>query len=106
LGIGDDQDQEDMCSECFKLPTDRHESLALRKQGYGKFQTYANFLKGDEKEQYEKYLENKRIKKIQREVASRKIRDAGHGVSLPPLNGADFGMEATPQPFGKRGLGL
>ena len=26
---------------------------ALRKQGYGKYQTYANFLDGEEKEQYE-----------------------------------------------------
>jgi len=26
---------------------------ALKKQGYGKYQTYANFLDGEEKEQYE-----------------------------------------------------
>ena len=32
---------------------------ALKKQGYGKYQTYANFLEGEEKEQYEQYLKNK-----------------------------------------------
>ena len=33
---------------------------ALRNKGYGKYQTYANFLDGEEKEQYEQYLKNKR----------------------------------------------
>ena len=32
-----------------------------KKEGVGLFQTYANFLKGEEKEQYEKFLENRRL---------------------------------------------
>jgi len=39
-----------------------------KRKGYGKFQTYANFLKGEEKEQYTKYLENKRQKAMERQA--------------------------------------
>jgi len=40
----------------------RQYSKVERQSGYGRFQTYANFLKGEEKEQYETYQENKRKK--------------------------------------------
>ena len=41
-------------------PSTRKLSKRDKKNGYGKFQTCANFLKGEEKEAYEKYLDNKR----------------------------------------------
>lgn len=47
---------------------------------YEKFQTYSNFLKGEEKEQYEEYLENRRkmlsrseAKRINREQKEREV---------------------------------
>jgi hypothetical protein len=54
LGIGDDSENQ---SAVEKLEgANRRQSVLMKKEGYGKFQTYANFLKGEEKEQYEKYL--------------------------------------------------
>ena len=53
---GSSEEKESKKEEVSKIKITR----ALRKQGYGKFQTYANFLDGEEKEEYEAYLYKKR----------------------------------------------
>ena len=54
-------DEEDEDFDISKAETVKPKiTRALKKLGYGKYQTYANFLDGEEKEQYEQYLKNKR----------------------------------------------
>ena len=79
-----------------------HESSASERHGYGRYQTYANFLKGEEKEQYEKYMANKRMLKEQREenvaaIVRKGTLAAGDFTRKPTIYAGDMSSPA----FGK-----